>query len=138
MEGIVLDASATMPWCFEDEATRWTEALADRFSLGLQALVPSHWPIEVANALLIAQSRGRITGRQSEEFCEDLAALAILVEPGYPPTELPALIATAQRYRLTIYDVAYLELARRSGLRLATLDQRLQTAAWREGLPLLQ
>jgi predicted nucleic acid-binding protein len=77
----VVDASATLPWCFEDEATPWSEALLDRLSLGEQATAPAHWPIEVSNALLMAIRRQRITPDQAEQFLEKLASLRISVEP---------------------------------------------------------
>jgi hypothetical protein len=57
----VIDASATLPWRFEDEATPWTEALLDRIEGGEEVVVPAHWPLEVMNGLLMAVRRGRIT-----------------------------------------------------------------------------
>src|ERR1039458_2210255 len=68
MPGFVPDASATLPWRFEDEATPWTEALLDRIQGGEEVRVPAHWPLEVANALLIARRRGRVTAGQISEF----------------------------------------------------------------------
>jgi len=56
----VVDASATLPWCFEDEATAWTEHLLDRLGEGEQVSAPAHWPIEVSNALLMAVRKKRI------------------------------------------------------------------------------
>jgi hypothetical protein len=70
----VIDASATLPWRFEDEATPWTEALLDRVLKGEDVIAPSHWPLEVANGLLIALRRGRVTSEQIQEFVDDLAA----------------------------------------------------------------
>jgi len=129
MPGFVVDASATLPWGFEDEASAWSEALLDRAEGGESVLVPAHWPIEVANALLMARRRGRITTEQASEFCKDLAALTVLVEPAYPPSKWPAVIALAERHGLTVYDAAYLEGALRSGFPLATLDRALERAA---------
>jgi len=56
----VLDASVAVAWCFEDEATKFTESVLDLLSAGAEALVPAIWPVEVANALLIAERRKRI------------------------------------------------------------------------------
>jgi len=58
--GFVADASATLPWCFEDEATAATEALLERLRAGEPAIEPAHWPTEVMNALIMAVRRGRI------------------------------------------------------------------------------
>ena len=64
----VVDASATLPWRFEDEATPWTEALLDRLQGREEIHVPAHWPLEVVNALLVARRRGRVTVAQVKEF----------------------------------------------------------------------
>jgi hypothetical protein len=61
----VLDASVAVAWCFEDEATKFTESVLDLLSAGAEALVPAIWPVEVANALLIAERRKRIAWRRS-------------------------------------------------------------------------
>ena len=137
MPGFVPDASATLPWRFEDEATEWTEALLERLQGGEEVRVPAHWPLEVANALLTACRRGRVTAIQVSEFIEDLGALPILLEPPGSPAQWPAILALAERHRLTAYDAAYLELAQRAGLPLATLDEDLQRAARAEGVALL-
>jgi predicted nucleic acid-binding protein len=118
MPGFVPDASATMPWRFEDEATPWTEALLDRIQGGEEVLVPAHWPLEVVNALLIARRRGRVTADQTAEFIKDLAALPIRLEPPSGPAQWPTIVALAEQHRLTACDAAYLELVQRIGLPL--------------------
>ena len=125
----MLDASATLPWRFEDETTPWTESLLERIKQGEHAVVPAHWPIEVLNGLLMAQRRARVTADEIREFVEDLAVLPIRLEPAHSPAVWAPLVAVAQRYRLTIYDAAYLELAQRLRLLLATLDEELLIAA---------
>ena len=137
MSGFVPDASVTLPWRFEDEATPWTEALLDRIEGGEEVVVPAHWPLEVLNALLIAQRRGRVTAEQVSEFIEDLAALPIRVEPASGPMKWPAILALAEQYHLTAYDAAYLELAQGAGLPLATLDGDLRKAAQAAGVGLV-
>jgi predicted nucleic acid-binding protein len=137
MSGFVPDASVTLPWRFEDEATPWTEALLDREG-GEEAVVPAHWPLEVANALLVARRRGRVTADQISEFIEDLAALPIRLEPPRDPAQWPAVIALAEKHRLTAYDAAYLELVLRTGLPIATLDGDLRRAALAEGVPIVE
>ena len=61
MAAFVIDASATLPWCFADEATEATNAVLTHLRTGDEAIVPAHWPLEVANALLIAVRRKRIS-----------------------------------------------------------------------------
>jgi predicted nucleic acid-binding protein len=137
MPGFVLDASVTLPWRFEDEATASTDALLDRIQRGEEAVVPAHWPLEVVNALLIAHRRGRVTAEQIAEFIEDLGALPIRIEPPAGPGNWSVIVALAGQYRLTAYDAAYLDLARRTGLPLATLDDDLRKAARSEGAALV-
>jgi len=138
MPGFVPDAPATMPWRFEDEATPWTEALLDRIQGGEEVLVPAHWPLEVVNALLIAQRRGRVTAEQISDFIDDLTAFPIRLEPPSGPAQWPTIVALAEQHRLTAYDAAYLELVRRTGLPLATLDDDLRKAALAEGVALVE
>jgi predicted nucleic acid-binding protein len=133
----VIDASATLPWRFADEATSWTEALLDRAEAGEEILVPAHWPLEVANGLLVAQRKGRVTDAQVGEFLEDLAALPIRVIPT-AAAQMPAILSLAKQYRLTAYDAAYLDLAHRAGLPLATLDGDLRKAAAAVGAALVE
>ena len=59
MASFVIDASATLPWCFEDEATAYTESLLNRCAAGEEVMVASIWPLEITNGLLSAQCRGR-------------------------------------------------------------------------------
>ena len=87
--------------------------------------------------LLIGRRRGRITSQQLTEFIGDLAALPIRLEPPPNPVQWPAIVTLAERYRLTAYDAAYLELAQRVGLPLATLDGDLRKAAQAEGAALV-
>jgi len=137
MPGFIPDASATLPWAFEDEATPWTESLLERVLGGEAVSVPAHWPLEVANSLLMAQRRGRVTTRQIDEFIDDLAALPIMVEGARLPADWHGILGLAEKHRLTAYDAAYLDLAKRSGLPLATLDGALRRAAKAEGVVLV-
>jgi predicted nucleic acid-binding protein len=129
MPGFVADASATLPWCFEEEATPATEALLERLRAGEPAVVPAHWSTEVMNGLIMAVRRGRIDLERVARFAYDLAALPIRIEPAYAPAAWDAVIQVATRHQLTVYDAAYLELAERTGLPLATLDGDLRKAA---------
>jgi predicted nucleic acid-binding protein len=137
MAKFVVDASATLPWCFEDEATPGTDNLLNRLLSGDRISVPAHWPTEVSNALLMAVRRNRIASEQLELFWDNLAALPIDVEQPLSPAQAKAVLSLAMQHKLTAYDAAYLELARRQGLPLATLDQDLREAAPREGVVLI-
>jgi len=133
----IIDASAALPWRFEDEATPWTESLLDRVEGGEQVVVPAHWPLEIVNGLLMARRRNRVTESQMREFIEDLSALAIRIEPAFLPAQWPAILSLAEQYRLTAYDAAYLNLAQRSGLPIATLDGDLRKATVAAGVELI-
>jgi predicted nucleic acid-binding protein len=130
---LVVDASVTMAWCFEDEATRATDALLDRVATE-GAVVPQLWGLEVCNVLLVAQRKGRITEAQSARFLALLHQLPMISDPAGTP--LPELLAVAARHGLTAYDAAYLALAERNAAALATLDADLRDAATAAGVEL--
>ena len=138
MAGFVVDASVTLTWCFEDEATPWTDALLARIKAGDEGAVPAHWPVEVANALLVAVRRGRISREKANRFFGDLRALPIRVDPESSENAYSRAFALAEQYRLTVYDAAYLELANRQNLLLATLDDDLRKAARFAGISLAE
>src|SRR5580658_7598839 len=119
MADFVVDASATLPWCFPDEATPATEALLDRLRAGETAVTPAHWPTEVMNGLMMAVRRNRIDMERVARFTRDLGALPIRIEAPHNPVVWDAMIRVANQHQLTIYDGGYLELARRTGLPLA-------------------
>lgn len=133
----VADASATLAWCFEDEATPWTEGLLERLRRGDRIIVPAHWPTEVSNGLLVAVRRKRVKPGQPALFWEELGRLPIDVEPALNVSQAKAVLALAEKHGLTIYDAAYLELALRHQLSLGTLDDDLRKAAKAEGVVLL-
>ena len=101
------------------------------------AEVPSIWLSEVRNVLLINERRARIISRGSQAFLTTLANLDIRVDPSGPTTDDESLLALARRHGLTAYDAAYLELAQRRGLPLATFDKDLLRAAPLAGVALL-
>jgi predicted nucleic acid-binding protein len=137
MARLVADASATLTWCFEDEAMPWTDALLADLRAGDEAMVPAHWPAEVANALLIAVRRGRISREKANRFFLDLRALPIRIDAESSETVFDQAFKLAEKYSFTVYDAAYLELAFREGLPLATLDNDLRKAALASGVPLV-
>jgi len=126
---IVLDASVAVAWCFEDENSPFTEGVLDLLSAGTEVLTPAIWPFEVANALLVAERRKRITVAQVTALLRRIAALPISVEPIEAGYAFEQILAVARQQNLTEYDAAYLDLALRAGLPLATLDDKLKQAA---------
>jgi len=130
----VIDTSVAIAWCFEDEATPATEAVLDRLRED-QVVVPAIWPLEVANVLLVAERRGRLTEAQASRFLELLAQLPINVDTS--PTDMAGIVATGRRHTLSSYDAAYLLLAERLGAALATLDKPLAKGARKAGVQLL-
>jgi predicted nucleic acid-binding protein len=137
MAAFVIDASATLPWCFVDEATEATNAVLARLRTGDEAIVPAHWPLEVANALLIAVRRKRISPEDAHQFLEDLEFLPIRVDTTAKNQVRVGVFPTAEQYGLTVYDAAYLELAMRESAPLMTLDSDLRKAARTSGVQLV-
>jgi predicted nucleic acid-binding protein len=137
MAVFVIDASATLPWCFADEATAATNAVLTRLRTGDEAIVPAHWPVEVANALLSAVRRQRISRDDAYQFLLDLEFLPIRVEATTKNLVRAGVFPVAEQYGLTVYDAAYLELAMREGIPLMTLDKDLRKAAGTSGVPLV-
>jgi predicted nucleic acid-binding protein len=133
----VIDASATLPWCFADEATSATNAVLSGLRAGDEAIVPAHWPLEVANALMIAVRRKRISRDDAHQFLLDLEFLPIRVETTTKNRVRAGVFPMAQKYGLTVYDAAYLELAVREKISLTTLDFELRKAAADAGVPLV-
>jgi len=133
---LVIDASVTVSWCFEDEKTPYTEWLLNRMAEGAEAVVPSLWPFETVNALLQAERRKRLTAAQATLFLEQLQSFNIVVDSALIPRVFSQVFLEARQQDLTAYDAAYLELALRRGLPLATLDEQLTKAAKDLGIPI--
>ena len=133
----VLDASVAVAWCFEDETTKFTEGVLDLISAGAEALVPSIWPLEISNALLIAERRKRIALAKVTALLFRIAGLPINVTRTDSKQAFEQILPMARQQGLSQHDAAYLELAVREGLALATLDGELQRAAKATGVELL-
>ena len=128
MSVFVLDCSVAAAWLFEDEATAETDALLDQLANGA-ALVPLHWRLELGNVLVQAERRGRITPAQVAASVEFVNRLPIEVDAETDTRSFREVLALARSTNLTTYDAAYLELALRRGLSLATQDRALVRAA---------
>jgi predicted nucleic acid-binding protein len=134
---LVVDSSVTMAWCFEDEVTPFTEQLLNR-TRREGAFVPAIWPLEVANVLLIAERRQRLSEADREAFMQLLRSLPIFIDGAAIDRAFDEVFHLGRAYNLTSYDAAYLELSVRRQLPLATLDLRLRDAALALGVPLAQ
>jgi predicted nucleic acid-binding protein len=129
----VLDASITINWAMRDESN----PIADRAFVALRtgtAVVPGVWWYEVRNILVVNERRHRITSADSDRFLADLQALEIATD-NEPDSQ--RVLDVSRRLGQTVYDAAYLALAVREHLPLATLDKSLEKAALAEGIQLL-
>lgn len=131
----VSDSSLTMAWYLEDEHEEYADAVHVALIGGVEAVVPPLWPYEVANGLRMAERRGRITPEETHRALALLEPLPIHVETTAHERARREVLDLARREGLTCYDAAYLELAIRHGLPLATLDEQLKEAAARVGVP---
>ena len=123
MNGIVLDASVTLSWCFPDEQIPVALNVLDRLNAREHALVPAFWSVEVLNSLLIGEKRGRISPEQTEAFLSTLRALGPVIDSIPAEQVFGPVQALCRAHRLTPYDALYVELAMRTQSTLATLDQ---------------
>lgn len=126
MTDFVLDCSVTMSWCFEDETCDIGERALDTLAGGATAFVPGLWALEVANVLLMAERRKRLTRVQADAFTGRLGRLPIILWEGQ--FSLVEMLEIGRRHRLTAYDAAYLALAATLNLPLATFDRDLAGA----------
>ncbi len=133
---LVLDCSATLAWVYEEETTDSIRAVF-KAVVDRGAWVPALWRLEIANVLEMGVRRGRHDTAFREATLADLAILPIRLDPETERHAWGATARLASQHGLTLYDAAYLELARRAGLPLATLDRELRVAARAEGVALL-
>ena len=137
MTELVLDSSAALSWAFADEATPAGDALLREVQRGRRAWVPALWHSEVANAMIYAKKRGRIDSAGVAKFLATLQGLEIEVDDQTMALAWSTTLGLGEAYGLSAYDAAYLELALRMGLPLATLDQPLQAACAKAGVGVL-
>lgn len=137
MSRFVLDASVVLTWCFPDENAAAAQRVAGIFRQGDTAVVPSFWPHEVLNALLVGEKRRRISKELVRSFLDDLVALPIVLEQVPARVVFERIQRLSREYGLTAYDAAYLDLALDAGLPIATLDQDLSQACKKSGARLV-
>jgi predicted nucleic acid-binding protein len=133
----VLDASVALAWCFSDESTADTEhALRQAGREG--CVVPPHFLVELANVLASAERRGRIVGHQIDTYVELIRSIALEIEPATDDVVLGQVLRLSRESGLAAYDAAYVELAQRRRLPLATTDRAVRTYAVSAGLAILR
>ena len=133
---LVIDSSVALAWIHADETTAAVESVFDRVAVE-GAWVPSLWRLEIANALEMAVRRGRLARDLLDSTLADLSTLPINVDADTDRHAWGPVLGFAARYGLSVYDAAYLELASRRSLPLATLDDALRHAAEQQQVVLL-
>jgi predicted nucleic acid-binding protein len=133
---LVLDSSVALAWFMPDERDPRIEQLLDLVTND-GAVAPNLWPLEVANVLVAAERRRRITAAQKDRALHALQGLPVQLDAETAARAWTTIRALAELHRLTLYDAAYLELAIRLQLPLASLDRDLKVAAGANGIPVL-
>ncbi len=133
----VLDNSVALAWCFEDEQTPAVMALLDRVT-ETGAIAPLLWPLEALNGLLVAERRRRLNAATRAALTAFLRELPIMLDLDTVERAWGEAAQLAERFRLSVYDATYLELALRRRLPLASLDQGLREAATAVGVDVLR
>jgi len=129
----VVDASAMLCWCFEDETPRGAPALLKKL-IENDVSAPAHWPLEVCNTLWQGERRRRISAEEADRFTALVDALDVEIDRDTGTLAWTVLRALARAEGLTVYDAAYLELADRLGATLVSKDTDLLAAARRAGV----
>lgn len=137
MNSLVVDNSIILSWGLQDEGCRYADTLLE--SIGeWEAIVPSIWPLELTNGLLMAERRKRISGSDVARFLSIIENMPIHIEPQTLTMTIHEILPLARIHRLTTYDASYLGLAMGMGLPIATLDKALRQAARKAKVPLFK
>lgn len=134
-EGLVIDSSVAISWCFPDEQDAYSQSVLDALA-SERAIVPDLWHLEVANTLVVGERRKRSTQANTVTWLGFLSSLPIAVDEETKFHAFGDTLSLAREHNLSVYDASYLELAMRRGLPLATLDEKLKTAAIAVGVSL--
>ena len=137
MTPAVIDSSAILGLVLPDEAGSMAAALEAVFRRRTPVFVPAHWGVEVANGVLMAERRRRLTPADAAAALNFLRQLPVTTDDGLATRAFAEVSALARQHGLTSYDAAYLELAMRRRAALATLDHALRKAATSAGLALI-
>jgi predicted nucleic acid-binding protein len=132
---LIVDASVAVAWAIDNEGETITRgALASALNEGFAA--PHHFPIEVANGLLRAERKDRVSRNDIDVFLLDLSKMTMRLDTPIDLDRLRDVLTLGRRYMITAYDAAYVELALRTSLPLATRDSAMAQAAAKAGVKL--
>jgi predicted nucleic acid-binding protein len=134
---VVLDASVFLSWLFPDEENEWSKRLVVGLDEKDRVVVPAHWLVEIANALLVGSRRKRIKTDQIAAFLDQLAMIPVEIESILSLEDAKRVAALGEKHSLSAYDAAYLDLALRKNVALGTLDGALRNASMKEKVRLL-
>jgi predicted nucleic acid-binding protein len=132
----VLDASVALAWFIDRPVDAYAVEVREKIRGRDRAVVPPLWETEFANGVLMAERRKLMTVSEGDECMVEMDQLrraSIEADSGF--RSIREVLAAARTFQLTVYDAWYLELAKRDGLPLATLDKRLRAAAAKAGIP---
>ena len=132
-----LDGSVTLAWLFLDEQDPYADAIVAKLP-NLEMLVPRLWHLEIANVLVVSERRKRCSQADTTQWLTYLAGLPIVVDAATEARAWSDTVSLARQHALTAYDAAYLEIAIREGVPLASLDAPLKAAAQAVGVPIYQ
>lgn len=136
MTGTVVDASVALAWCFPDEISAYADSVLLALE-GQRVLVPGIWPLEITNALAVAERRKRLSPLEIRRFVELLGGLTIEQDSVAVAESVSSILPLAMEHQLSAYDASYLKLAIRHAAPLATLDVELQKAARKVGVDIV-
>ena len=128
MNGVVVDASTALAWCFPDETSDFADSVLVALE-GRTILVPAVWSLEITNAVLVGERKKRLRQPEILRFTTLLENLPVLQDVQPVADHVRNVLPLARDYNLSAYDAAYLELSIRHSAPLATLDDRLEKAA---------
>jgi predicted nucleic acid-binding protein len=128
-EGFIADASVGVAWAIHSQASEATDGLLDQVAAGAPLVVPVLWPLEVANSLLVLVRRKRILAEDCDRARGALGRLPLVVDEEGARLAFGRISELAAEHGLSVYDAAYLELAVRRRLPLASRDDGLRKAA---------
>jgi predicted nucleic acid-binding protein len=135
----VLDASVALAWVLDYPVPAYALSVRQEMLSGKRGLVPALWHLEIANGLAMAERRGDLSGADVEDALDQiLATAASKLDTDSSLVAARGALSDARAFQLTAYDAVYVDLARREGLPLATLDKKLRVAAAKAGVRLLK
>jgi predicted nucleic acid-binding protein len=129
----VLDCSVALAWYFPDENDTYANSVLDGLEVD-RAVTPTVWTLEFLNAFLVAERRGRISAHHTAQCLAEVSVLPVEQVLWEPDGTSGRVMDLGRRLNLSAYDACYLELAMRLGLPIATLDERLKSAAAQAGV----